>query len=90
MIQLFLFTPSHTIFKSDFNSLLPIKPPSLKNSLILNIIEEIIPEYGMADENALTSIASYMKGHMKEFFKKMSAMSTEEIVNARYERFRKY
>lgn len=56
----------------------------------LNIIEEIIPEYGMADENALTSIASYMKGHMKEFFKKMSAMSTEEIVNARYERFRKY
>ncbi len=56
----------------------------------LNIIEEIIPEYGMADENALTSISSYIKGHMKEFLKKMSTMSTEEIVNARYERFRKY
>lgn len=56
----------------------------------LNIIEEIIPEYGMADENALTSISAYMKGHMKDFLKKMSNMSPEEIVSARYERFRKF
>lgn len=56
----------------------------------LNIIEEIIPEYGMADESALSSISSYMKGHMKEFLKKMSTLSAEEIVNARYERFRKF
>ena len=56
----------------------------------LDIIEEIIPEYGTADEAALTSICNYMKSHMKEFLKKESALSGEEIAAQRYERFRKF
>ncbi|MBO7374241.1 MAG: acetyl-CoA carboxylase carboxyltransferase subunit beta [Lachnospiraceae bacterium] len=56
----------------------------------LNIVEEIIPEYGMADEEALTSISNYLKGHMKEFLKKMSDKSVDEIVEERYSRFRKF
>ena len=56
----------------------------------LNVIEDIIPEYGMADEDALTSISSYMKGHMKEFLKKMNEKSIETIVEERYTRFRKF
>ena len=56
----------------------------------LNIVEEIIPEYGMADEEALTSISNYLKGHMKEFLKKMSDKSIDEIVEQRYSRFRKF
>ena len=56
----------------------------------LNVIEDIIPEYGMADEDALVSISSYMKGHMKEFLRKMNEKSIEEIVEERYSRFRKF
>ena len=56
----------------------------------LDIIEEIIPEYGTADEAALTSICNYMKSHMKEFLKKESAFTGEEIAAQRYERFRKF
>ena len=56
----------------------------------LNIVEEIIPEYGMADEDALTSISQYLKGHMKEFLRKMSEKSVDDIVNERYSRFRKF
>ena len=56
----------------------------------LHVIEEIIPEYGMADEAALTSISSYMKGHMKEFLRKMNEKTMDEIVEERYSRFRKF
>lgn len=56
----------------------------------LHIVEEIIPEYGMADEDALTSISNYLKGHMKEFLRKMSDKSIDEIVEQRYSRFRKF
>ncbi|MCR5847437.1 MAG: acetyl-CoA carboxylase, carboxyltransferase subunit beta [Lachnospiraceae bacterium] len=56
----------------------------------LKIVEEIIPEYGMADEDALSSISAYMKGHIKEFLKKMDKKSIEEIVEERYSRFRKF
>ena len=56
----------------------------------LQIVEEIIPEYGTADEAALTSICNYMKSHMKEFLKKESAFTGEEIAAQRYERFRKF
>lgn len=56
----------------------------------LKVIEDIIPEYGMADEDALTSISSYMKGHMKEFLKKMNEKSIDQIVEERYTRFRKF
>ena len=56
----------------------------------LDVIEEIIPEYGGADAQALSSIGNYMKGHMKEFLRKVSKMTGEELVAARYERFRKF
>ena len=35
----------------------------------LGVIEEIIPEYGMADQPALISISRYMKRHIKHFEK---------------------
>ena len=56
----------------------------------LKIVEEVIPEYGMADAPALSSICNYMKAHMKEFLKKESALSPEELAAQRYERFRKF
>ncbi len=64
-----------------------ITAAELKN---LQIVEEIIPEYGTADEAALSSICNYMKKHMKEFLKKESALTGEEIAAQRYERFRKF
>ena len=64
-----------------------ITAAELKN---LKIVEEIIPEYGTADEAALTSICNYMKSHMKEFLKKESLLSGEELAKQRYERFRKF
>ena len=56
----------------------------------LNVIEEVIPEYGIADAPALTSICNYMKAKMKAFLKRESALSEEEIVAERYNRFRKF
>ena len=56
----------------------------------LQIIEDIIPEYGGADESALTSIANYMKGHLKEFLKKQDGKSGEQLAQERYDRFRKF
>ena len=38
----------------------------------LGVIEEIIPEYGMADQPALISISRYMKRHIKTFLKKQN------------------
>lgn len=56
----------------------------------LGIVEKIIPEYGMADENALTSISAFMKKNMREFLLDFNDKSAEEISNQRYERFRKF
>jgi acetyl-CoA carboxylase carboxyl transferase subunit beta len=54
----------------------------------LHVIEDIIPEYGGADKDALTSIANYMKGHMKEFLKRQDGKTGEQLAQERYERFR--
>ncbi len=56
----------------------------------LGVIEDIIPEYGMADEPALVSIARYMKGHMKEFLVRQSAKTGEQLAQERYDRFRAF
>lgn len=56
----------------------------------LRIVEEIIPEYGMADEAACESISRYMKGHMKEFLKKQNGKSGEQLAAERYARFRAF
>ena len=56
----------------------------------LGIIEDIIPEYGTADDDALVSIANYMKGNMKAFLKKRQNMTEEELREERYARFRQF
>lgn len=56
----------------------------------LGVIEDIIPEFGGADEDALVSIARYMKGHMKEFLQRESGKSGEELAQERYNRFRAF
>ena len=56
----------------------------------LGVVEQIIPEYGMADAPALSSICNYLKKNMKEFLKKESLLSKEELVAQRYDRFRKF
>ena len=56
----------------------------------LKVIEQIIPEYGGADEEALPSMASDMKGRIREFLKKQEGKSGEQLAEERYERFRKF
>lgn len=56
----------------------------------LHVIEEVIPEYGMADESACESISRYMKGHMKAFLKKQNSKTGEQLAAERYARFRAF
>lgn len=54
----------------------------------LGIIEQIIPEYGGADELSVPYIGAYLKKNIKEFLDKYSSMTPEEIAEDRYKRFR--
>ena len=54
----------------------------------LHVIEDIIPEFGGADEDALVSIANYMKGNMKKFLKAQNGKSGQQLAQERYDRFR--
>lgn len=54
----------------------------------LRIVEDIIPEFGGADEDALVSIARYMKGNMKKFLRNQNSKSGAQLARERYERFR--
>ena len=56
----------------------------------LNIIEQVIPEYGTADEKACESISRYMKGHMKEFLERQNGKTGEQLAKERYDRFRAF
>lgn len=56
----------------------------------LHVIEEVIPEYGMADAPACESIARFMKGHMKEFLKRQDKKTGEQLAKERYQRFREF
>lgn len=56
----------------------------------LHIIEEIIPEYGMADEPACESISRYMKGNMKKFLQRQEKKTGEQLAAERYARFRSF
>ncbi len=56
----------------------------------LHVVEDIIPEYGVADENALSSIANYMKGHMKDFLRRQDGKTGEQLAQERYDRFRAF
>ena len=56
----------------------------------LNVVEKIVPEYGMADEKACESISRYLKGNMKEFLQKYDTKTGDEIAQERYDRFRAF
>ena len=56
----------------------------------LQVVDDIIPEFGGADEDALTSIANYMKCNMKKFLKAQNGKSGEQLSAERYDRFRKF
>lgn len=56
----------------------------------LKIVEEVIPEYGMADARSCESISRYMKGCMKAFLEKQSGKTGEQLAAERYERFRAF
>ncbi len=56
----------------------------------LGIIEQIVPEYGGADQKTVTTISGCMKEGMKAFLQKYEGKTGEEIAQERYNRFRKY
>ncbi len=56
----------------------------------LKVVEQIIPEYGMADAKACESIARYMKGKIKEFLQKQDGKTGEQLAKERYDRFRAF
>lgn len=56
----------------------------------LNVIEEIIPEYGGADHKTVEAIGGYMKENVKKFLKKYEGMNGQDIAEERYERFRRF
>lgn len=56
----------------------------------LQIVEEVIPEYGIADEKACESISRYMKGLMKAFLEKQDKKTGEQLAAERYDRFRAF
>lgn len=55
----------------------------------LGIIEKIIPEKEPVCEANLVAIADYIRFEMKYFLQKMNALTPEQIVNHRYDRFRR-
>lgn len=55
----------------------------------LGIIERIIPEEEPACEENLPAIADTIAEAMKEFLKKYTAMTREELADQRYKRFRR-
>lgn len=55
----------------------------------LGIIERIIPEKEPVCEANLGVVSEYMRYEMKCFLQKLSGMTSEQIVNHRYDRFRR-
>ena len=56
----------------------------------LNVIERIIPEFGGARAETVDRIAPVMKNAIGDFLKRYERMSPEDIVQNRYDRFRKF
>lgn len=56
----------------------------------LGVVEQIVPEFGGADHKTTQAIAGYMKENIKQFLKKYSGMSGEQIAQERYDRFRNF
>ena len=56
----------------------------------LGVVEQVIPEDIPACQDNLEEISLDMKERMHQFLEKMEALSAEEIVAQRYDRFRKF
>ena len=56
----------------------------------LKVIDQIIPEFGGADDSTAEAISGYLKEKIKEFLEKYRGKSGEEIAAERYGRFRKF
>ncbi len=56
----------------------------------LNVIEEIIPEFGGAGEKTVGAIAGCLKEKMKDFLMKYDGVSGQQTAELRYRRFREY
>lgn len=61
-----------------------------KDLMSLGIIDEIVPEYGGANDITKEAIGGYMKVKICDFLRKYQGMSREEIMNERYNRFRAF
>lgn len=55
----------------------------------LGVIEKIIPEFGGVSKENISLISNYLKENIIEFLNRMSEKSRDEIVEERYQRFRK-
>ncbi len=56
----------------------------------LNVVEQVIPEYGGADEVTVDTISAYMKQQLKAWLSSQAEKSGEDFAKERYERFRKF
>ncbi len=56
----------------------------------LGIIDKIIPEFGGAKDENVSEIAKYMKQEILKFLKKMDRLEINEMLDNRYNRFRKF
>ena len=55
----------------------------------LGVIEKIIPEFGGVSKENISLISNYLKENIIAFLNRMSEKSRDEIVEERYQRFRK-
>ena len=58
--------------------------------LELGVIDKIIPELGGANLQTIARITDYMKQQIEEFIESYKEMTAEQIVEDRYQRFRKF
>ncbi len=56
----------------------------------IGVIDKIIPEFGGSNGERIVDISIYMKQEIINFLKRMSKLDKYEMVNKRYERFRKF
>lgn len=60
-----------------------------KDLYSLKLVERIIPEEQPASKENVELIGEIIDGHMRKFFKACETMTKDEIVNHRYDRFRR-
>lgn len=58
--------------------------------LKMNIIDKIIPEFGEATQETAQQISAYIKTNIKDFLKTYSKMNGTQVLEDRYQRFRKF